>query len=401
MLRDTGKWKFQGSQVFCRVPQLGSIPVFACDVSAPVFEMLLMVSPSLRLVAGCTALLLLTCSPAYTAEAVQPGAPLRVGITEDPPFATLKDGVWRGLSADIWTAVASRSGTSIDWVPVAPGDAPALLRAGKIDIGPAQTITADRLRQVEFTPPVLASGVAIATIEAHGWDWQAILRSLWSSGVFLVVGAILVGNLVVGCLLWQIERRRNPAQFGGNAAQGFASGVWCSISTMTTVGYGDKVPTTWTGRIVCFMTMLSGVIVISLFTAATTSALTVAHLQPRVRNAADLKHVISVATTGSAGAAYLQRNGLPMVLAPDLDAALALLDRGDAAALMEDRVALRARLQRQVARRVTILPLILEENFYAFPITADRERQRQLVDRMQEFIDSTAWDRSAAGYLGE
>jgi voltage-gated potassium channel len=49
-------------------------------------------------------------------------------------------------------------------------------------------------------------------------------------------------------------------------------GIWWAIVTLGTVGYGDLVPTTTTGRIVGSLVIIFGVTFISLLTATVTSA---------------------------------------------------------------------------------------------------------------------------------
>src|SRR5262249_23458438 len=56
-----------------------------------------------------------------------------------------------------------------------------------------------------------------------------------------IVGGLLALLAVVGTIFWIIERRSNP-DFSGKQIHGWGSGVWLSIVTMTTVGYGDKAP---------------------------------------------------------------------------------------------------------------------------------------------------------------
>jgi voltage-gated potassium channel len=49
-------------------------------------------------------------------------------------------------------------------------------------------------------------------------------------------------------------------------------GLWWSVQTVTTVGYGDVVPTTAPGRLVAALVMLLGLAFLSVITAAITSS---------------------------------------------------------------------------------------------------------------------------------
>jgi voltage-gated potassium channel len=49
-------------------------------------------------------------------------------------------------------------------------------------------------------------------------------------------------------------------------------GLWWSVQTVTTVGYGDAVPTTAGGRVVAAVVMLLGIAFIAVLTAVVTAA---------------------------------------------------------------------------------------------------------------------------------
>ena len=50
------------------------------------------------------------------------------------------------------------------------------------------------------------------------------------------------------------------------------SGLWWAVQTVTTVGYGDNVPTTVAGRLVAVLVMLLGIGFLTVITASITSA---------------------------------------------------------------------------------------------------------------------------------
>ena len=50
------------------------------------------------------------------------------------------------------------------------------------------------------------------------------------------------------------------------------SGLWWAVQTVTTVGYGDSVPTTTAGRFIAALVMVTGIGFIAVVTAAITAA---------------------------------------------------------------------------------------------------------------------------------
>ena len=76
--------------------------------------------------------------------------------------------------------------------------------------------------------------------------------------ILLTVAIVLVGGLVV----WVFDSRDFP-DLGG--------ALWYTLQTVTTVGYGDKVPVEGLGRLVGATVMVVAVALISILTASITS----------------------------------------------------------------------------------------------------------------------------------
>jgi len=103
----------------------------------------------------------------------------------------------------------------------------------------------------------------------HRLTWTVVMR--------LAVVVAVVSSLVVlggGSALWLVEGERP-----GSTLRSWGDALWWSLTTMTTVGYGDHVPVTTTGRLIAAAVMVVGVAVIGAVAAivALAVALRVAH----------------------------------------------------------------------------------------------------------------------------
>ena len=309
----------------------------------------------------CLALLLALWSVLAPAET------LRVGVREVPPFA-MSDGQggWTGISVELWQRVAGQLGWQTQWVVM---DSPRAqvegLAAGSIDVAVgALSMTPEREALMDFSHPFYSTDLAIATPLQRG-SWVAVAKQLLSPAFLGAVGVLVLLLLAVGVLLWLVERKRNPGQFGGSAAQGIGSGFWWSAVTMTTVGYGDKAPVTATGRALATIWMFASIITISGFTAAIASSITLQQLGTLVRGVSDLDRVRCVAVAGSTGEQFLHKRGIRTLPVATAAEGLALLQEGAADALVYDEPLLRY-LLKDAEPGIEILPQSIERQYYAF-----------------------------------
>jgi len=81
-------------------------------------------------------------------------APIRVAVVDGrEPFVSQKDGIWRGLSIDIWHAIAAANEWEFSFVICASEDAMIdAVANGEADVALADlSITKARLERVEFS----------------------------------------------------------------------------------------------------------------------------------------------------------------------------------------------------------------------------------------------------------
>jgi len=107
------------------------------------------------------------------------------------------------------------------------------------------------------------------------------LRLTWTVVLRFIVVVTGVASLVVlggGTALWLVEGERPDSTI-----RSWGDALWWSLTTLTTVGYGDHVPVTAAGRVIAAGVMVTGVAVIGAVAAivALVVALRVAQQEER------------------------------------------------------------------------------------------------------------------------
>ncbi|KAL9981440.1 hypothetical protein ACROYT_G010146 [Oculina patagonica] len=98
------------------------------------------------------------------------------------------------------------------------------------------------------------------------------LNSLFENSWPIVVFTLLIAG-ISGMVVWILETYFNEEEFPRSFTKGSYEGFWWAFVTMTTVGYGDKTPKFIFGRLFGVLWILTGLVVIAMFTATATSAL--------------------------------------------------------------------------------------------------------------------------------
>ncbi len=92
---------------------------------------------------------------------------------------------------------------------------------------------------------------------------RAVARAATPRGAAIVIAtASTVMTVVAGLLMTVLDSENFPS---------IGSGLWWAVQTVTTVGYGDYVPTSLAGRLVASLVMLLGIGFLTVITASITS----------------------------------------------------------------------------------------------------------------------------------
>jgi voltage-gated potassium channel len=92
---------------------------------------------------------------------------------------------------------------------------------------------------------------------------RVVARAASPRGAAVVIATVSTSITVAAGILMTVADRKGFPSIG--------SGLWWAVQTVTTVGYGDHVPTTVAGRLVAAVVMLVGIGFLTVITAAITS----------------------------------------------------------------------------------------------------------------------------------
>lgn len=98
-----------------------------------------------------------------------------------------------------------------------------------------------------------------------------ILRGILSCQQIILLTLVLA--IMFGILIWMTERINNE-EFAKPFMRGMGTGIWWSLVSMTTVGYGDVVPRSLIGRMIAMVWVFIGVMIACVMTATTTEIVT-------------------------------------------------------------------------------------------------------------------------------
>lgn len=153
--------------------------------------------------------------------------PLVVGVKTAPPFVMRDGSHYQGLAVELWEEVAADHGWHYVYKPY---DLSGLLQAvsqHQVDVGlGAITATAARERRMDFAHPITSSGLGVAVRTQQTSGWLAVAQALVSPAFLKVIGTLALLLFAVGVLIWLLERRHNPEQFGDTRAGGLFAGFW-------------------------------------------------------------------------------------------------------------------------------------------------------------------------------
>lgn len=349
-----------------------------------------------------TLLLLLMPSPLLAEPAATTREALVVGTFDAPPFSLRTDqGEWTGISIELWESILDEMGLPYRYEERSFKGLLDGVSDGSLDaVVTALTLTTEREQRFDFTHSYYNTGLGIAVEAKEGSLWKAVLKRFLSIEFLRVIG-VLIGALVfVGTLIWLVERRQNTAHFGGDLKRGITDGIWWSVVTMSTVGYGDKAPKSLAGRLIATIWIFSGVILLSAFIATITSALTVTQLEYAIGGPEDLPKVTVGTVRHTTSEIYLQTHRIAYIPYETASAGLQAIVAGAVDVLVFDAPLLQYFANKDYKGRIEVLPRFFSSQEYGFALPQGSAIREPINRLLLKHIHETQWQDLLYKYLG-
>jgi ABC-type amino acid transport substrate-binding protein len=350
---------------------------------------------------------LLAIALGYGVARAQPANPpipskeLVVATKEAPPFVIKEpDGTLHGISIDLWRRIADQLHLRYRFSEQPTVQALVAGTAeGSFDAAiAALTVTAARDRIVDFTQPFYSTGLGIAVPVGES-RWMSISRALLSFGFFQAVLALIGIAILIGFVIWLLERRKTEHFRGG--AKGIGTGLWWSAIAMTQAGAAQNAPATLPGRMVAIGWMIASVIVIAVFTAGITSTLTKRELQGAVTSVNDLRSVRVGAPASTTSAGYLDHQRIRHLGFSGPEEGLKALQAGTIDAFVYDKPLLTWLVLRDFSSTLRVLDVTFDNQNYAIALPKGSPLGQILNPSLLEETESDWWQQTLFEYLGK
>ena len=165
------------------------------------------------------------------------------------------------------------------------------------------------------------------------------------------------------------------------------------------VGYGDKTPVTWAGRLVSLLWMFASVFLMAFFAAVLASSFTAVRLQQPVKGPEDLTWARVAVVAGTSGEAFLRGQGLPGRSYAFVIQACKALQRGEVEAVVSNKAILGHMLKEYGWKDLSVLPHTLVVEDYALLLPSGSPLREAINRAVLHTIYSAAWKATVQRYI--
>jgi ABC-type amino acid transport substrate-binding protein len=276
------------------------------------------------------------------------------------------------------------------------------LKNKQADAGVAAiSITSEREGVVDFTTPFYESGLGVL-VKAHGQSATSVIAdAIFSTIVLKFALLLLVILLIVAHLIWFFERNANPEQFPKPYLRGIWESAWWALATILSGGCDAKGPVVVVGRIVAAFWMLLCIVVITYFTAAITTIMTVNQLSSDINGINDLPGKKVATVKGSTAETYLNEHGLKVSPFDTIDGAFEALAHDEVDAVVYDQPILDYHVKVGGAASEQVVGRLFQRQNYGIALQQDSPYRKQINSALLKLREEGVIDELGAKWFGD
>ena len=308
---------------------------------------------------------------------------LKVGIRDIKPFIFIEPGKEpTGFAIDLWKALAADLELQYSFIP-SQGIAVTLedMKSGKLDVAiGAITITEQRESQFDFSLSHYHTGLGIMTPAEPSYSFTAFWSSFFTRDRLIKIGSFLGFILLTGHVIWLAERRHQQS-FNPRYLPGVLEGVYWSMVTASTVGYGDYIPKSRIGKLLAVIIIAVSLPMFAVFVANISSDITLHELRSYIEGPKDLAGKKVGVVKGSTSEQFMEREHLgQLVTTANATTMYRLLEEGKLAAVVHDLPTLQYHAATAGKGKVKLVGQMFNKQDYAY-LLPENSRYKERIDR--------------------
>jgi ABC-type amino acid transport substrate-binding protein len=328
---------------------------------------------------------------------------IRVAVYVSPPFGIINaDSTYEGLAVEIWDEIADELNLNYSYYPTNMEGLLIGLNDGTYDVAiGAITITPHREKIVDFSHALNPSGTGFA-VSSHNYrsSFSAYWRPITTS-LLRLLGMLFIGIVIFGLLIWIIETKLHKKTSHEKRIGNMGESLWWAIVTMSTVGYGDKVPLSRLGKTVAVIWIFTSIILVALFTARASSIFTITELDLKIQSESDLRNSRVGVAINSSGEEYCIRRNIHYYSYPNVEEALNDVTNGYLDAVVSNVPVLMYLKNTVFKDQIEISPQFLLKNNMGIALTPGSQLKEPINRILLQKVSEPNWRANIERYLGK
>jgi len=327
---------------------------------------------------------------------------LKVAVHAHPPYMIQENNEpkWDGISLQLWRQIAEELHLNYTLVAVEKEQQQQALESGEVDILLMSEVSAEQDSLLSYSHFYHTAKVGIATPQDS--SLTSVAAAFFSKRFWQIALMLSVLLLIVGALIYLIERRSNDDNFGGERSilKGIGAGFWWAGVTMTTIGYGDKAPVTFVGRAIALLWMLMAMAVTAVLTASLVSAMGGA-VGKEVNVPEELKEMKVAALEHSPASAYLKTKGISFEGFTTVEKAIQALENEEVEVVLANVASLKHGIASQNASGIKVQEKPLPQQHYALAQLRTTAQFKAIDNRLLDIIGTEQWQKTLQHFIPE